>query len=350
MTGAAATTAFVLPALGGAATDAVLTRWLKGPNETVVLGEPLLEVATDKVETELLSPFSGTLVHILAQEDDSVTVGQELARFDLGAIEQVSALDAVSPQIAAPDLALAERDTEPALPAVPSERGNRTEKLSLVRCIIADRMMQSLQSTAQLTTVIEVDVTAVARAREQYKAAGRKISYLPFVAKATIEALQLHPVFNTTVNGRGTELVYSEAVNLGIAVDSSMGLLVPVIRNSQDKTVDEISSAIAAAALRARSGQIAVSDFEGGTFTITNTGSRGALFDTPILNYPQTAILGFGAVVQKVVPLPDEGIRIGIRSFAHLALTYDHRIVDGADASRFLSTIRKNIEAVEPED
>ncbi|MHA7224266.1 2-oxo acid dehydrogenase subunit E2 [Arthrobacter sp. RHLT1-20] len=348
MNDAEATSVFVLPALGGGVTDAVITRWLKGLNETVVMGEPLLEVATDKVETELLSPFSGTLARILAQEDESVKVGQELARFVFGVIEQGPVLDEASRHVALLEVASAVEDAAPQLSAVSSGGGTRTEKLSLVRRIIAGRMMQSLQSTAQLTTVVEVDVTTVARTRELYKAAGRKISYLPFIAKATIDALKLHPAFNTTVTSGGTELVYSEAVNLSIAVDSTSGLLVPVIRNAQDKTLDEISTAIADAAHRARAGRIAVSDFEGGTFTITDTGSRGALFDTPILNYPQTAILGFGAVVQKVVPLPDEGMRIGIRSFAHLALTYDHRIVDGADAARFLSSIRKYVEAVEP--
>lgn len=194
-----------------------------------------------------------------------------------------------------------------------------------------------MQST-QLITVVEVDVTAVSRIRKSYKAQGRKISYLPFFIKAAIEALQVYPVFNTTTTNSGTELVYHDSINLGIAVDSPKGLMVPVIRDTQTKGIDEIAAAVGDLAGRVRTGRITPGDMEGGTFTITNTGSRGSLFDTPILNYPQTAILGTGAVVERVVPLPSEDVRIGIRSFVYLTLTYDHRIVDGADAARFLSS------------
>jgi 2-oxoglutarate dehydrogenase E2 component (dihydrolipoamide succinyltransferase) len=206
-------------------------------------------------------------------------------------------------------------------------------------------MMESLQSTAQLTSVVEVDVTEVSRIRERYKAEGRKISYLPFFITAAVNALQAYPVFNTTTTDAGTELIYHESINLGIAVDSPKGLMVPVVRDTQTKGVDEIAAAVEDLAGRVREGRITPGDLGGGTFTITNTGSRGSLFDTPILNYPQTAILGTGAVVERVVPIPAEEVRIGIRSFAHLALTYDHRIVDGADAARFLSLIKAHIEA-----
>ncbi|MCO4252150.1 dihydrolipoamide acetyltransferase family protein [Pseudarthrobacter raffinosi] len=367
------TTTFTLPPIGAGGTVATLSRWLKNPGDPITDGEPLLEVATDKVDTEISAPFSGTLVRILANEEDTIEEGAELAVIE----HLTTAQPAPSPH--QPPVVVASQDNPAATagavapaaapggggpiggpsrrvpvpaslaPAVPSvsaavRPGERREKLTPIRRVIADRMMESLQSTAQLTTVVEVDVTAVSRMRKSYKAEGRKISYLPFFIKAAIEALQVYPVFNTTTANSGTELVYHESVNLGIAVDSPKGLMVPVVRDAQTKGVDEIATAVDDLAGRVRTGRITPGDMEGGTFTITNTGSRGSLFDTPILNYPQTAILGTGAVVERVVPLPSEEVRIGIRSFVYLALTYDHRIVDGADAARFLSQIKTHIE------
>lgn len=357
-------TPFVLPFLGASTSETVITRWLTNPGDAVTEGEPILEVGTDKVDTEVLSPFTGTLIQILVQEGDHVSVGGELALVDVAAeADTAHGANEPSPEDpgTAPPAAVAARaqaptsaGPEPDAPTPSPEPdsftiespGTRTQRLTPVRRIIADRMKHSLQSTAQLTTVVEADVTAIAGNRATYKSTNRKISYLPFITKATLDALAQHPAFNTTINDEGTELTYHTAVNLGIAVDSPRGLMVPVIRNAQHKSVDEMSAAIQDIAERVRAGQIATSDLEGGSFTITNTGSRGALFDTPILNYPQTAILGIGTVVQRVVPLPDDdGIRIGVRHFAHLALTYDHRVVDGADAARFLSQIKENIAA-----
>jgi 2-oxoglutarate dehydrogenase E2 component (dihydrolipoamide succinyltransferase) len=369
------TTTFTLPAIGEGGTVGTLSRWLKQPGDPVTEGEPLLEVATDKVDTEISAPFSGTLVRILAQEEDSVEEGAELAVIEHAAAAEPdrfprppsvvgapqenpartagagdsgtgvpTAASVTVPALAAPAPASLPASAVPSVPAT-VRPGERREKLTPMRRVIADRMMESLQSTAQLTSVVEVDVTEVSRIRERYKAEGRKISYLPFFITAAVNALQAYPVFNTTTTDAGTELIYHESINLGIAVDSPKGLMVPVVRDTQTKGVDEIAAAVEDLAGRVREGRITPGDLGGGTFTITNTGSRGSLFDTPILNYPQTAILGTGAVVERVVPIPAEEVRIGIRSFAHLALTYDHRIVDGADAARFLSLIKAHIEA-----
>lgn len=340
MTGPTTTTAFALPSLGDAGSGVTLSRWLKKTGDSVVEGEPLLEIATDKVDTEISAPFSGTLVRILAQEEDTIEEGTELA-----VIEHASPPEPLLQPAPVPE-AVAE---SPAVP-VAARPGARREKLTPIRRVIADRMMESLRSTAQLTSVVEVDVTSVARIRKGYKDEGRKISYLPFFIKAAVNALKLYPVFNTTAENGGTELIYHDSVNLGIAVDSPKGLMVPVIQDAQTKGIDGIAAAVEDLAGRVRSGRITPAELEGGTFTITNTGSRGALFDTPILNYPQTAILGTGTVVERVVPLPSDDVRIGIRSFAYLALTYDHRIVDGADAARFLTQVKAQIEAGTFED
>lgn len=338
-----------------------------GDPEAVTEGEAILEVGTDKVDTEVLPPLTGALIQILGQEGDHVSVGDSPSRItkpaEVGTAHGASGPSPEALGTAPPDTetahaqAPAAAGSEPITPPPSPEKdsftikstGTRTQRLTPVRRIIADRMMQSLKSTAQLTTVVEADVTAIAGIRATYRSINRKISYLPFITKATVDALAQHSAFNTTINDEGTGLTYHDAVNLGIAVDSPKGLMVPVIRNADQKSVDEMSAAIQDIAKRVRAGQIAISDLEGGSFTITNTGSCGALFDTPILNYPQTAILGIGTVVQRVVPLQDDdGLRIGVRHFAHLALTYDHRVVDGADAARFLSQIKENIAAQQP--
>ncbi len=233
-------------------------------------------------------------------------------------------------------------------PAEGSKRGT-TEKMSRLRKTIARRMVESLQTSAQLTTVVEVDVTRIARLRERAKGEfaareGTKLSFLPFFALAAVEALKAHPTVNASLDE--DEVTYHGAEHLGIAVDTEKGLLVPVIRNAGDLNIAGLARGIAELADRTRNNKITPDDLAGGTFTITNTGSRGALFDTPIINQPQVAILGTGAVVRRavVVDAEDGGETIAIRSMVYLALSYDHRIVDGADAARFLTTMKQRLE------
>ena len=232
--------------------------------------------------------------------------------------------------------------------AVSPLRGT-TVSMSRLRKVIAARMLESLSVSAQLTTVIEVDITKIARLREKAKATfegreGVKLTYLPFFAVAVCEALKQHPVVNASVEG--DQITYHGAEHLGIAVDTERGLLVPVIRDAGDLNMGGIARRIVDVASRTRDNKISPDDLGGGTFTITNTGSRGALFDTPIINQPQVAILGVGAVVKRpmVVKGEDGGETIAIRSMVYLALSYDHRIVDGADAARFLTTLKDRLE------
>jgi 2-oxoglutarate dehydrogenase E2 component (dihydrolipoamide succinyltransferase) len=234
--------------------------------------------------------------------------------------------------------------------AVMQARG-RTEKMSRLRSVIATRMLESLQTSAQLTTVLEVDVTRIAALRRQAKNAfeareGVKLSFLPFFAVATCEALKAHPAVNASIDVEKGEITYHDAEHLGIAVDTDRGLLVPVIRDAGDLNLGGMARKIADLAERTRSGHVTPDELGGGTFTLTNTGSRGALFDTPIINQPQVGILGTGAVVKRpvVVDDPDLGEVIAIRSMVYLALTYDHRLVDGADAARFLVTVKERLE------
>ena len=227
----------------------------------------------------------------------------------------------------------------------------RTEKMSRLRKVIAQRMTESLQTSAQLTTVVEADVTKIARLRARAKAdfearEGTKLSFLPFFALATVEALKQHPVVNCSIDEAAGTITYHEAEHLGIAVDTERGLLVPVIHQAGDLNLAGMSRKIADLAERTRTNQVSPDELGGGTFTLTNTGSRGALFDTPILNQPQVGILGTGAVVKRpvVVNDPELGEVVAIRSMVYLALTYDHRIVDGADAARFLVTVKERLE------
>ncbi len=229
-----------------------------------------------------------------------------------------------------------------------SKRGT-TQPMTRLRKTIARRMVESLQVSAQLTTVIEVDVTRIARLRDRAKGEfaqreGTKLSFLPFFALAAVEALKTHPMVNASIED--DQVTYHGAEHLGIAVDTEKGLLVPVIRNAGDLNIAGLARGIADLAERTRGNKITPDDLAGGTFTITNTGSRGALFDTPIINQPQVAILGTGAVVRRpvVVTAEDGGETIAIRSMVYLALSYDHRIVDGADAARFLSTMKQRLE------
>jgi pyruvate dehydrogenase E2 component (dihydrolipoamide acetyltransferase) len=233
----------------------------------------------------------------------------------------------------------------------PSTLRGTTERLSRARQVIAQRMVESLQTSAQLTTVVEADVTAIARLRERIKSAfeareGVKLSFLPFFALATVEALKAHPKLNAVIDTENGTMTYHDAEHLGIAVDTERGLMVPVIRNAGDLNIGGLARKIADLAQRTRDGQVSPDDLSGGTFTLTNTGSRGALFDTPIINQPQVGILGTGTVSKRAVVVddPDLGEVITVRSIVYLALTYDHRLVDGADAARFLVTIKNRLE------
>ena len=234
---------------------------------------------------------------------------------------------------------------------VPSSLRGTTERMSRARQVIARRMVESLQTSAQLTTVVEADVTEIARLRERAKAdfearEGVKLSFLPFFALATVEALKVHPKLNAIIDTEAGQVTYHDAEHLGIAVDTERGLMVPVIQNAGDLNIGGLARKIADLAARTRAGQVSPDDLAGGTFTLTNTGSRKALFDTPIINQPQVGILGTGAVVKRPVVVEDPALGevITVRSMVYLALTYDHRLVDGADAARFLATVKDRLE------
>jgi pyruvate dehydrogenase E2 component (dihydrolipoamide acetyltransferase) len=447
-------TAVKMPALGESVTEGTVTRWLKQVGDPIEVDEPLLEVSTDKVDTEIPSPVAGVLVEIKVAEDETVPVGAELAvvgaagaapaltpnmapapaaptaappppppppaaappppprpaaappppppplpapvpapvravtpatagepgdadgyvtplvrklaaerGVDLaslsgtgvgGRIRKQDVLDAAAKQAAA-----AQPPPQPApsaapapAKATPSLLRGRTEKLSRLRAVIARRMVESLQTSAQLTTVVEVDVTRISKLRDQAKADflaryGVKLSFLPFFSLATVEALREHPVVNASIDVEAGTVTYHEAEHLGIAVDTERGLVVPVIRDAGDLNLAGLAKRIADLAERTRTNKISPDELSGGTFTLTNTGSRGALFDTPIINQPQVGILGTGSVVRRavVVDEPDLGEIIATRSMVYLALSYDHRLVDGADAARFLSTLKQRLEA-----
>ena len=224
-----------------------------------------------------------------------------------------------------------------------------TEKMSRLRQTIARRMVESLATAAQLTTVIEVDVTKIAALRARAKDAfvqreNTKLTFLPFFVKAATEALRFHPKVNATINDK--EVTYFDHENIGIAVDTERGLLVPVIKNAQGMSIADVSRSINDLAARTRSATIGADELSGSTFTITNTGSGGALFDTPVLNMPETAIMGVGTIVKRPVVVKDElgNDSIAIRSMVYLSLSYDHRLVDGADASRFLMDVKRRLE------
>jgi 2-oxoglutarate dehydrogenase E2 component (dihydrolipoamide succinyltransferase) len=232
-----------------------------------------------------------------------------------------------------------------------SDLRGRTEPMTRLRKVIAERMVESLQISAQLTSVVEVDVTRIASLRNRSKAAfesreGVKLSFLPFFAKAACEALKQYPNVNATLDQEAGTVTYFDAEHIGVAVDTERGLLVPVIRDAGDLNIGGLARKINDLAERTRTNKLSPDELSGGTFTITNTGSRGALFDTPIINQPQVAILGTGAVVKRpVVTTDDTGADvISVRQMVYLALTYDHRLVDGADAARFLSAIKARLE------
>ena len=416
-------TVITMPALGESVSEGTVTRWLKAVGDVVAVDEALLEVSTDKVDTEIPSPVAGVLLAIDVAVDSTVPVGARLALIgasagtpvvvapvvvapvvvapvvvapvvaapvvaapvavssapvsqptdayvtplvrklanDLGVnLAQVKGtgiggrirredVEALSkPASAAPVATNAPTASKPAAVAVSPLRGT-TVTMSRLRKVIAARMVESLQVSAQLTTVIEVDVTKIARLRDKAKSTfeareGVKLSFLPFFAVAVCEALKQHPVLNSSVEG--DQITYHGAEHLGIAVDTERGLLVPVIANAGDLNMGGVARKIADLAARTRDNKVTPDELGGGTFTLTNTGSRGALFDTPIINQPQVAILGLGAIVKRpmVVRGEDGGETIAIRSMVYLGLSYDHRVVDGADAARFLVTLKERLE------
>ena len=459
----------VLPALGESVTEGTVTRWLKKVGDTVAVDEPLVEVSTDKVDTEIPSPVAGVVQQILVQEDETIEVGAVLAIVGEGAASEAAPAPAApaaeapaapapvaetpapaapaevqapvapapttqappppAPAPAAPTTpapapaapvtpapapvattpppppaapVAAESDdpnyvtpivrklasdmgvdlstvrgtgiggrirkedvvaagsqpatpTAPAAPAAPSStpvsplRGT-SEPLSRLRKVLAERAVASMQQSAQLTTVVEVDVTAVAQLRDRVKAdflakTGNKLSFMPFFTLAAAEALRSHPKINSTVEGES--IVYHDGENISFAVDTERGLLTPVLRNTASMSISELAAQIADMAERTRNNQLKPDELSGGTFTVTNTGSRGALFDTPVVFLPQSAILGTGIVSKRPAVVSDASGNeaIAIRSMVYLALSYDHRIIDGADASRYLADVKQRLEA-----
>lgn len=444
----------VMPALGESVTEGTVTRWLKNVGDSIAMDEALLEVSTDKVDTEIPSPVSGVVSEIFAPADSVVPVGGRLAaiaavgasvkaaapatpvaptpppapatpvapvvpatpvvatppavstpapmnsmpapvsrveadsyvtplvrklaaelNIDLGSVAgtgvggrirkqdvydaaersraaaaQVAASAPVPVSSAANVPAQAATTDKKATPVSASPLRGTTVPMTRLRKVIASRMVESLQTSAQLTTVIEVDVTKIAKLRLKAKNAfqereGVNLTFLPFFAVAVCEALKQHPVVNASIDGEN--IVYHGTENLGIAVDTERGLLVPVIKDAGDLNLGGLARKINDVALRTRDSKINPDELSGGTFTITNTGSRGALFDTPIINQPQVAILGIGSIVKRpvVITEADGEEKIAIRSMVYLAISYDHRIVDGADAARFLGTLKERLEA-----
>jgi 2-oxoglutarate dehydrogenase E2 component (dihydrolipoamide succinyltransferase) len=277
----------------------------------------------------------------------------EAARAQRAAAAAAAPAPAPAPAVTVPApgvVEVASASSVSARPAVvPSSLRGTTQKLSRPRQVIAQRMVESLRVSAQLTTVVEADVTAIARLRQlamrDFEAReGVKLSFLPFFGLAAVEALKVHPKLNAVLDG--DQVTYHEAEHLGIAVDTERGLMVPVIHNAGDLNIGGLARKIGDLAQRTRSGQVSPDELAGGTFTLTNTGSRGALFDTPIINQPQVAILGTGTVVKRAVVVEDPALGevIAVRSMVYLALTYDHRLVDGADAARYLVTVKNRLE------
>ena len=453
-----------LPALGESVTEGTVTRWLKKVGDAVAVDEPIVEISTDKVDTEVPSPVAGVLEEIFANEDDVIAVGAPLARIGDGSGSSAAAPAApaeaapvaeapvsepapvaaelpapvettpapvvvsipepvvvappvVAPPVVAPPVVAAPTIPVAASPSVSSAvstsapyvspivrklahdrgvdlsslsgtgiggrirkedvlaagsapmtsaasapvavaaftpepvselRGTRVP-MSRLRKVIAERAVASMVSTAQLTTVVEVDVTAVSDLRDSLKdgfhaRTGNKLTFLPFFVKAAVDALQAYPIINSSV--QGDDIVYPAVENVSIAVDTERGLLTPVIKSAAGKSIAAISGEIADLAARTRDNKLNPDELAGGTFTVTNTGSRGALFDTPVVFLPQSAILGLGTVVKRPVVLSHGGSDvIAIRSMVYLALSYDHRIIDGADAARFLGSIKSRLES-----
>ena len=439
-----------LPALGESVTEGTVTRWLKNVGDTVAVDEPLVEVSTDKVDTEIPSPVAGILQQILVAEDETVAVGAVLAIVGDGAAAPAApvaaAVEAPAPVVAAPVAApvapvapvappvqvpsftnpvvtapvaapvvaapVAAATVAPVAVAAPAAPANNsdasyvtplvrklanetgvdlntvvgtgvggrirkedlvaavsatpapaaahkvvasalrgtTEPMSRLRKVLAERAVASMVSSAQLTTVVEVDVTRVAQLRSKVQSSfvaknGIKLNFMPFFTLAAAEALTAHPKLNASIEG--DNIVYHASENISFAVDTERGLLTPVIRDASTLNLSQIALQIADMAARTRENKLKPDELGGGTFTLTNTGSRGALFDTPVVFLPQVAILGTGVVTKRAAVVTDaEGNEsIAIRSMVYLALSYDHRLVDGADASRFLVDVKARLEA-----
>ena len=409
-----------LPQLGESVDSGTIVAWLVKVGDTVALEQPIAEVSTDKVDTEIPSPAAGTVVALLAATEETVAVGAPILELDTGADEgatpaapepaapaEVPAPVAAAPAAPAPaarpaassaavhstagmklsplvkrrlrELALDPAtivgtgaggritidDVEAAasLPAgaaasAPAGRaaptaakpvvqpGDRVEPLSRTRKVIAERMLASLQTTAQLTSAVEADVTRLMSVRAEIRDVAKErygvsVSPLAFIAHATVRTLADHPVLNASIDTDAGEVVYHRGVGLGIAVDAPQGLIVPVIRNADELNPIGLQQRIADLAARARDKRLTPDDLGGGTFTITNTGSRGSLFDTPILNPPEVGILATPSIEKRpVVITSEEGDDVfAIRSRTYLCLSYDHRLVDGADAARFLTDL-----------
>ena len=435
-----------MPELGESVTEGTITQWLKSVGDSVEVDEPLLEVSTDKVDTEIPSPVAGTLVEILADEDDTIDVGAVIARIGDGNAKPAASEKKGEPKAepkeeapakeeapkeepkkeepkqeapkaepkkeeAAPKasakvnsgdnipyvtplvrkladkhgidlntvegtgvggrirkqdvLAAAEGGAESGSAAPAGERANwstksvdpakqeligTTAKVNRIREITASKMVESLHITAQLTHVQEVDMTTVAALRKKAKPAfvdkyGANLSFLPIIVKATVEALVSHPNVNASYNPETKEMTYHSDVNVAIAVDTPRGLLTPVIHKAQDLSLPEIAQAIADLADRARNNKLKPNDLTGATFTVTNIGSEGALLDTPVLVPPQAGILGTAVIEKRPVVITEDGQdAIAIRQMCYLPFTYDHQVVDGADAGRFITTIKDRLE------
>lgn len=337
-----------LPALGESVTEGTVTRWLKNVGDRVEVDDLLLEISTDKVDTEIPSPVAGVIEEILVAEDATVAVGAALVIIGdgSGAVEASTVADNLPVGVGAVTLAdpVAKSQLHQASPL----RGT-TVPMTRLRKVIAERSVASMTSMSQVTTVVEVDVTRVARLRDEVKVeflrmTGNKLTFLPFFAMAAAEALRVYPIINSTVEG--DSIVYPPHENMSIAVDTERGLMAPVIRDSAELDIAGLTAQIADLAERTRNNQLKPDELSGGTFTLTNTGSRGALFDTPVVFLPQSAILGTGMVVKRAVVVSDGGAdAIAVRSMVYLALSYDHRIIDGADAARYLAAVKDRLEA-----
>ena len=442
-----------MPALGESVTEGTVTTWLKAEGDTVEQDEPILEVSTDKVDTEVPAPASGVLQRIVVGEDETVSVGTVLAYIGDGSAPAPAPAAPAAPVAAAPapaapapvappapatpvtppapaapapvaapaapaapapvatgaepggyvtpivrklarendiDLAslkgtgvggrIRRQDVEDAIKAAeeakraaeaakaapapaaapaaakskPSAEADQlrgtTQKMSRMRQVISKRMVESLQVAAQLTTVVEADVTKIfalraAKKNEFQEKTGTKLTFLPFFVKAATDTLKSHPKINASIDDKN--VTYWDHEHIGIAVDAPKGLMVPVIKDAGDLNIAGIAKAINDKAARVRNGSIAPDELSGSTFTITNTGSAGALFDTPIINQPEVAILGIGTIVKRpaVIRDADGNEVIGLRNMVYLALSYDHRLVDGADAGRYLSDLKRRLEA-----
>ena len=430
----------VMPELGESVTEGVITQWLKSVGDTVAVDEALLEVSTDKVDTEVPSPIAGTIVEILFEEDDTVEVGDVIARIgdknaapapaapaptpepqpeptpapaapapapaptpapatpaapaakvnagkklpyvtplvrkladkhgiDLttvtgtgigGRIRKQDVLAAAAQAPAAAEAPAAQAPAEPTGPRAnwstksvdpaKAELIGTTKKVNRIREITAAKMVEALQLSAQLTHLQEVDMTRIAELRKQSKPQfqakhGVNLTYLPFFVKAVVEALVSHPNVNASYNAETKEMTYHKDVNVAIAVDTPRGLLTPVIHKAQELTLPQIAQAIADLADRARNNKLKPTELFGATFTITNIGSEGALSDTPILVPPQAGILGTAAIQKRPVVVSVDGAdAIAIRQMCYMPFTYDHQVVDGADAGRFTATIKDRLE------